>query len=135
MPKRWGVKTYIAQYMFNTPNATTARMDLAKMFAKKKLIESLEDEEFPGTNPGKGRFNKFSVDLYKAKGQLAYSTFLGMALQPDIVHVVAFCEADHAAKPGDVIESCRIARQVIDNLIYGAPDFAADPLLSSAVLS
>ena len=52
-----------------------------------------------------------------------------MALQPDIVHVVAFCEADHAAKPGDVIESCRIARQVIDNLIYGAPDFAADPLV------
>ena len=71
----------------------------------------------------------FPVDLYKAKGQVAYATFLGMALKPDIVHVVAFCEADHAARPEDVIESCRIARQVIDNLIYGAPDFSADPLV------
>ena len=35
--KKMGVKTYIAQYMFNTPNATTARMNMAKMFAKKKL--------------------------------------------------------------------------------------------------
>ncbi|MFI5358869.1 MAG: cobalamin B12-binding domain-containing protein [Halanaerobiales bacterium] len=127
--KKMGVKTYIAQYMFNTPNATTARMDLAKMFAKKKLIESLEDENFRVLTQVRAGLTSFPVDLYKAKGQLAYSTFLGMALQPDIVHVVAFCEADHAAKPGDVIESCRIARQVIDNLIYGAPDFAADPLV------
>lgn len=127
--KRMGVKTYIAQYMFNTPNATSAQMDLAKMLAKKKLIESLEDDSFRVLTQVRAGLTSFPVDLYKAKGQVAYATFLGMALNPDIVHVVAFCEADHAARPEDVIESCRIARQVIDNLIYGAPDFSADPLV------
>lgn len=127
--KKMGVKTYVAQYMFNTPNASSASMDLAKMFAKKKLIESLEDENFRVLTQVRAGLTSFPVDQYKAKGQLAYASFLGMALKPDIVHVVAYCEADHAAKPEDVIESCRIARQVIDKLIYGAPDFSADPLI------
>ena len=122
-----GVKTYVAQYMFNTPNASSASMDLAKMFAKKKLIESLEDENFRVLTQVRAGLTSFPVDQYKAKGQLAYASFLGMALKPDIVHVVAYCEADHAAKPEDVIESCRIARQVIDKLIYGAPDFPLIP--------
>ncbi|HSL93162.1 MAG TPA: cobalamin B12-binding domain-containing protein, partial [Bacillota bacterium] len=39
--KTQGVKTYIAQYMFNTPYGTSYPCDLAKMLAKRELIEML----------------------------------------------------------------------------------------------
>ena len=67
-----------------------------------------------------------SVDMDAAKGQLASSTMLQMAVEPDIVHVVAYCEADHAATPKDVIESCKIVRQVIENAQKGLPDMIND---------
>ncbi|MDI3546401.1 MAG: hypothetical protein PWR10_53 [Halanaerobiales bacterium] len=124
--KKMGVKTYIAQYMFNTPNATSASMDLAKMLAKKELIDGLQSEDFQILTQVRAGLTSFPPDLDKAKGQLAYATFLGMALKPDIVHVVGYSEADHAAESPDVIESCKIARQVINNSLYGYPDFGAD---------
>ncbi|MFW6270668.1 MAG: methionine synthase, partial [Bacillota bacterium] len=124
--KKMGVNTYIAQYMFNTPTGTSAQMDIAKMLAKKELIEELVDKEFRVLTQVRAGLSSFPVNLNKAKGQLAYSTFLSMALNPDIIHVVAFSEADHAAKSGDIIESCQIARQVINNLIYTCPQFTAD---------
>ena len=62
-----------------------------------------------------------------AKGQLASSTMLQMALRPQIVHVVAHCEAHHAATPADIIESVGIARGVIRNALHGLPDMASDP--------
>ena len=37
--KELGVRTFISQYMFNTPPQTNQRDDLAKMFAQKELIE------------------------------------------------------------------------------------------------
>lgn len=125
--KKMGVKTYIAQYMFNTPNGTSAEMDIAKMAAKKYYISDLEDNNFRVLTQVRAGLSSFPVNLKKAKGQLAYSTFLGMSLDPDIVHVVAFSEADHAARAGDIIESCHIAQQVINNLTYGSPDFISDP--------
>ena len=82
-----------------------------------------------GPYPGEGRFDQFSCGFIQSKGPGGLCYLPGHGFKPDIVHVVAFCEADHAARPEDVIESCRIARQVIDNLIYGAPDFSADPLV------
>ncbi len=124
--KKMWVKTYIAQYMFNTPNGTSAQMDIAKMLAKKELISGLENKDFRVLTQVRAGLSSFPVDLNRAKGQLAYSTFLGMALEPDIVHVVSFSEADHAAESRDVIESCQIARQVITNLTYGRTDFRAD---------
>lgn len=124
--KKMGVKTYIAQYMFNTPNGTSAQMDIAKMLAKKELITRLEDNNFRVLTQVRAGLSSFPVDLNKAKGQLAYSTFLGMALKPDLVHVVSFSEADHAADSQDIIESCQIARQVISNLTHGIPDYYAD---------
>lgn len=125
--KKMGVKTYIAQYMFNNPNGTSSSMDIAKMLAKKELIDSLQDNTFKVLTQVRAGLSSFPPDLNKAKGQLAYSTFIGMALKPDIVHVVGYSEADHAATSEDVIESCQIAKQVINNSIYGYPVFSYDP--------
>lgn len=127
--KESGVKEYIAQYMWNTPPGTSFRMDLAKMLAKKELIESLHDEGFVTYRQVRTGLSSYPADLDMAKGQLASSTLLQMALEPHIVHVVSFSEADHAATADDVIESCRIAGQVIRNAMLGLPDMTADPLV------
>lgn len=127
--KKMGVKTYLAQYMFNTPNATSAVMDIAKMLAKKELISGLVDNNFRVLTQVRAGLTSFPTNLDRAKGQLAYSTWLGMNLKPDIVHVVGYSEANHAAASSDVIASCHIARQVINNSLYGLPDPAADPII------
>ncbi|AZR72985.1 methionine synthase [Anoxybacter fermentans] len=125
--KKMGVKDYVAQYMFNTPPGTSGVMDLAKMLAKKELITSLEDENFKVYTQVRAGLSSFPVDMDMAKGQLNSSTYLAMALKPDIVHVVAYCEADHAATPDDIIESCKMVRQVIQNCLFGLPDMTCDP--------
>jgi hypothetical protein len=56
-----------------------------------------------------------------ARGHLAASTYLQMALKPDIYHIVGHTEAHHAATADDVIEASKIARRAIQNAM-GAPD-------------
>jgi hypothetical protein len=124
--KRMGVKTYISQYMFNTPAETSFTMDLAKMLAKIELIESLHDENFTTLRQTRSGLYSYSTDFDKSRGQLASSVMLQMQVSPDIVHVVAYCEADHAAKPEDIIKSVKIASKVIDNCLYGCPDMKLD---------
>ncbi len=120
--KNVGVKNYIAQFMFNTPPGTSAAMDLGKMLAKLELIESLAGHDFRVWRQVRAGLASFPVDLGLAKGQLATSTLVSMNLKPHIVHVVGFCEGDHAATPEDVIESSKIARGVIRNCLHGMPD-------------
>jgi methylmalonyl-CoA mutase cobalamin-binding subunit len=122
-----GVRHYVAQYMFNNPVGTSYVMDLGKMLAKIQLIESLHDETFTSYREVRAGLASLSVDMGVAKGQLASSTHLQMSLSPDIVHVVGFPEADHAARPEEVIESCKIARGVIRNCLGGLPDVSRDP--------
>ncbi|MCK5763757.1 MAG: methionine synthase [Clostridiales bacterium] len=124
--KKMGVKTYIAQYMFNVPAGMHPKMDLAKMLAKVELIESLENENFKVFKEVRAGLASLSTDLDVAKGQLASSTYLAMVLKPHIVHVVGFCEADHAAKPEDVIESCKIVNGVIKSTLHGMVDMKQD---------
>jgi len=124
--KKMGVKTYIAQFMFNVPVDTHHGMDLAKMLAKVELIESLEDDNFKVFRQARAGLASLSADLDVAKGQLAASTYLAMSLKPHIIHVVGFCEADHAAKPEDVIESCKIVKGVIGSTLYGMADMKQD---------
>lgn len=124
--KKMGVKNYIAQYMFNTPPATSPTMDLAKMLAKIELIESLEDKNFITFRQVRAGLSSFPTDLDLAKGQLAASTYLSMAIKPHILHVVAYCEAHHAATPEDIIESCKIARGIIRNILNDMPDMLSD---------
>lgn len=125
--KKLGVKTYIAQFMFNTPRTTSAKMDLAKMLAKLAMIERLEDESFVCMREVRAGLTHFSVDQDIAKGQLAASTLLALTLKPQIIHVVSFSEADHAATAADVIESCKIVRGVVKNAGQDFPDLSLDP--------
>lgn len=124
--KKMGVGTYISQYMFNTPPETSFTMDLAKMLAKIELIESLHDESFVTIRETRAGLFSYPTDLDESKGQLASSTMLQMQLEPGIVHIVGYCEADHAAGPYDIIKSTKIAGRVIENCIYGCPDMKKD---------
>jgi methylmalonyl-CoA mutase cobalamin-binding subunit len=117
--KKAGVKHYIAQYMLNTPLGTSPKMDLAKMLAKIELIESLHDYYFVSLRQVRPGLFSYPPDLDLGKGQLASSIYTGMMLKPHIVHVVGFCEADHAATADDIIESCKIVRRVIHDCLLG----------------
>ncbi len=124
--KAAGVDTYIAQYMLNTPLGTSPSMDIAKMLAKIELVESLHDDSFITLRQVRSGLFAYPPDLDMGKGQLAASIYTGMLLKPHIVHVVGFCEADHAATADDVIESCKIARRVIRECLLGSIDPAYD---------
>ena len=106
-------------------------MDLAKMLAKITLIEELHDDNFQSIRQVRTGLASLSTDLAIAKGQLASSIHLAMSLNPDIVHVVGFSEASHAAQPEDVIESCKIIQGVINNTLNGRPDISLDPVIIS----
>lgn len=125
--KQAGVSHYVAQYMFNTPPATSFAMDLAKMLAKAELIESLHDDRFTTLRETRAGLTSLPADLDVAKGHLATTTMLQMALRPQIIHVVAHCEADHAATPRDIIESVKIVRGAVRNAMRGMPDLTRDP--------
>ncbi len=124
--KKLGVKKYIVQLMLNTPRLTTPKMDLAKMLAKIELIKELEDENFSIIKQVRAGLTHFSTDMNIAKGQLAASTVLAIALKPEIIHVVSFSEANHAANANNVIESCKIVKGVIRNMWKDFPDFMND---------
>ncbi len=143
--RKFGVQDYIAQLMFNSPPGLSDAMDLAKMLAVLEMIGTLETPLGKGMSsdgnlgaPGRGgefRIWKqtrtgllsYPQDPQAARGHLAASVYLQMALKPDILHIVGHSEADHAATAEDVIEASRIARRVIDNALGGAPDMTADP--------
>ena len=97
------------------------------MLAKKQLLDELEDENFIYLAQVRAGLTHFSIDMDVAKGQLAASTLLALALKPHIIHVVSFTEADHAANPQDVIESCKIVRGVLKNAWRDFPDMTKDP--------
>ncbi|MBE0068618.1 cobalamin B12-binding domain-containing protein [Thermoanaerobacterium thermosaccharolyticum] len=124
--KKMGVKNYIAQFMFNVPPTTSPKMDLAKMLASIELVESLQDDNFRVFRQARAGLASMPQDLFEAKGQLASSAYLSMAIKPHIYHVVGFCEAHHAATPDDIIESVKIVKAVIKNTLSGMFDFTQD---------
>lgn len=124
--KKMGVKDYIAQYMFNVPATISPEKDLAKMLAKIELVERLADENFRVYRQARAGLASFPTNLYQAKGQLAASAYLAMAIKPHIYHVVGYCEAHHAARAEDIIESAMIVRGVIKNEFLGTVDMTKD---------
>ncbi len=124
-----GVRDYIATYMFETPPHLSNRMDLAKQLAKAELAEALATDTFHVWRQTRTGLMSYPVDLDAARGHLGASVYLQMAMKPHIVHVVGYCEADHAAQPEEVIASCAMARRAIENALRGAPDMAADPVV------
>jgi len=127
--KSLGVRYYVSQYMLNTPPETSPTMDLAKMLAKIEMIESLHDEHFISFRQIRTGLRSMTADPYIAKGHLAASVALGMALKPHIVHVVSYCEADHAAGAKEIIESCQIVKGAIRLGLKGLPDVTRDPVI------
>ncbi len=127
--KRCGVRHYVSQYMFNTPAGTTPMMDLGKMLAKREFIHSLQDEHFTVYDQVRAGLASLSPRANVAKGQMAASAVVSMALKPHLLHVVAHSEGDHAATAEDVIEACEIARGVLQNILEGLPDCTGDPVV------
>ena len=124
--RAFGVRDYIAQLMFNTPPGVSDAMDLAKMLASLEIIAPLAESDFRIWRQTRTGLFSYPLELSAARAHLAASTYVQMALRPDIVHVVAHVEAHHAATADDVIEACLMARRVIENALRGAPDLAAD---------
>lgn len=125
--RAFGVRDYIAQFMFNSPPGVSDAMDLAKMLAALEMIEALSGPDFHIYRQTRTGLLSFPVDPTSARAHLAASVYLQMALKPHIVHVVAHTEAHHAATAEDVIEACSLARRSIENALAGQPDMTADP--------
>jgi hypothetical protein len=111
--KAFGVKDHIVQMMFNSPPGTSAAMDIAKMLAVIELVSTLESENFKIWKQTRTGLLSYPVDIDQAKAHLATTVFSQMALKPDIVHVVGYPEADHAATSQEVIKSSKMARKAI----------------------
>ena len=129
--RAFGVRDYICQMMFNSPPGTSDAMDLAKMLAIKAMLEPLAGENFRIWWQTRTGLLSYPTDPNAARAHLAASVYLQMALRPDIVHVVGYCEADHAATAREVIESCLIARRAIENALAGQPNMTVDPLVQA----
>ena len=125
--KKFGVKDYISQYMFNIPNSLSFAMDLAKVLAQIELTESLADDSFNVYRQTRAGLPFLSGDSAVAKGQLAATTALQMNVRPHIIHVVGYSEALHAATPDVVIESCKIVRGVVRSTLHGNAEAMTDP--------
>jgi len=125
--KAMGVRVYVAQYMLNTPPGIGGKADLAKLLAQIELVESLHGPEFLSLRQVRAGLLHLSPRMMRAKGQLAASTMLALAVMPHIIHVVGYCEGDHAALPDEVIESCEIVHGVLRNCFSGMPDMISDP--------
>ncbi len=127
--KKVGVRHYVSQLMFNTPPGTSPAMDIAKMLAKTELIDTLRDDGFTVYREVRAGIAHFSAHPETAKGQLAASAVISLALKPHILHVVGFSEGDHAVFPAEIIESCNIIHGVLYNCLDGLPDMTGDPLV------
>ena len=128
----FGVKDYIAQFMFNSPPGLSDAMDLAKMMAVLEMVQPLETNNFKVWKQTRIGLLSHPLDPDAARGHLAAATYLQMSLKPHIYHIVGHTEAHHAATPEDVIEASKIVRRAVENAM-GAPDMTADPVIKKRV--
>ena len=111
-----GAHDLIFQLQFNKPRETGDLADLAKMTAGLQLAK----EMIPPATGARGMWRQtrtgieyLDPDPALAKFQLARSTFLQMIVSPHVIHLVSYCEADHAASAEDVIDSSRLVRRCV----------------------
>ncbi|MBN2155987.1 MAG: methionine synthase [Candidatus Lokiarchaeota archaeon] len=124
--KELGVRYYIEQLMFNTPAGNTFSMDFARVLAMIDIIIPLVDENFEVFKETRTGLAYLSTDPTVAKGQLAVSSMMQLAVQPHIMHVVSYSEASHAAKAIDVIKSCKMVSNIIQDSLGNLPDYTLD---------
>lgn len=110
-----GVKDIVLQCQFNKPATTGDYADLAKMTTVQYFAEQLRPIGNKANIFYEGRtgIEYFSTDLNIAKFQLARSTLLQMLINPSILHLVSYCEAEHIALADDIIESSKILRRAV----------------------
>lgn len=131
--KRAGVRDYITTYMFESPPMLSNRMDLAKALAQIEVAEAFGDEGFRIWRQTRTGLLSYPVDVARARAHLAESIYLQMTLQPSIIHVVSYTEADHAATAAEVIESAKMTQQVVETALEGLPDMTRDPVVQERV--
>ncbi|MFN2159022.1 MAG: cobalamin-dependent protein [Anaerolineales bacterium] len=124
--KRFGVKHYFAQLMFNSPGELSDGMDLAKMLAVLDLIEPLESPGFEIFRQTRTGLLSYPLDPDAARAHLATTVYVQIALRPHIIHIVGHTEAHHAATANDVIEACKIGERAIENALAGQIDLTRD---------
>lgn len=125
--KASGVKHYISQYMFDCPAGLSDKMDLAKMLAARDMVDELQDDHFRIFHQTRSGLLGYPPEENAARARLATSIYLQMALRPDIIHVVAYCEADHAATSKEIISSMQMADHVVETSLHGLPEMTLDP--------
>jgi methylmalonyl-CoA mutase cobalamin-binding subunit len=126
LTSRAGVTTYVLQMMLNNPPGTSPAMDVAKMLAMDALVRDRVGEEVTVLRELRGGLFSLPLDPDRARGQLASATHTAMLLRPDILHVVGYTEAHHAIEADELIASCNLVHQVIDDALLGLPDPLAD---------
>jgi hypothetical protein len=129
--KSSGARHFIQQLMFNTPAGNTFKMDLARVLAMIEIVQPLVDSKFSVLKETRTGLSYLSPRQDTAIGQLCASTALQMAVRPHILHVVSYCEGDHAAKPEDIIRSCKTIDRVIQDSLHGLPDVMIDPVVQA----
>lgn len=131
--KALGVGDYVMQLMLNTPPSISPKMDLAKMLAKIKLIQPLEDGHFKVIRMIRTGLLAYPSDPDVAKGLLAASMFFGAYLKPDIVHAVSYTEAIRRATSKEIVETVKIVKKALSLAEMGTPDYLADPQVAERV--
>jgi methylmalonyl-CoA mutase cobalamin-binding subunit len=127
--KKAGVQDYIMTYMFQSPPQLSNAMDLARCLAITELTAPFADDEFRVWRQTRTGLLSYPVDLRRARAHLAQSTMLQMAVQPHIIHVVGYSEANHAASAEEVIESTVMTQEVIETALRGNPTMSADTIV------
>lgn len=111
-----GADNMVLQMQFNKPKETGDYADLAKMSAGLEMARKISlgrknpASIFRETRTG---IESLSADMNLAKWQLARSTFLQMCMNPHIIHIVSYCEANYAARPADIIDSSKLIRRAV----------------------
>ena len=109
---KMGLKNYVMQLMFDLPPEIEPLNDLAKMKAAFEIIEPLTKHfDYNIIKETRGGLSSFPPNLDEAKSHLSMTTYWQMFMEPEIVHVVSYCEAHHDAKPEDIVASCDITKQ------------------------
>lgn len=127
---RAGVTTYVLQMMLNNPPGTSPAMDVAKMSAMDSLVRDRVGAGVTVLRELRSGLFSLPLDPDRARGQLASAARTAMLMQPDIMHVVGYTEADHITGPDELVASCTLVHQVIDDARLGLPDPLADPAVA-----
>ena len=111
-----GVDNMVLQMQFNKPKETGDYADLAKMSAGLEMARQIASyRTIPASIYRETRtgIESLSADMNHAKWQLARSTFLQMCMNPHVIHIVSYCEANYAARPADIIDSSKLIRRAV----------------------